>query len=177
MTPAVRDGKAVSLIQTCRPQSHILTSDRSSYRTSTTLVARSRSKASSNTLPISLTLSTPTRTTFMISPALSGVPPALDSTHSSRCAFRVRESVPVARVASRWLGSMMGCRLYISCAHGRNQGCYIHVAMQNLDRLTLESMQTTRREGCDVSPAAPGLSRQASAICQRHRFCIAHAPV
>lgn len=82
------------------------------HRTSTTRCARSRSRACSSDPTRSLTRSTPTRTTPMISLGISGVPPAFDSTQSSRCALSVSVSDPVERTLSRWVGSMMGCKLH-----------------------------------------------------------------
>jgi hypothetical protein len=82
------------------------------HRTSTTRCARSRSKACSSDPTRSLTRSTPTRTTPMISLGISGVPPAFESTQSSRCALSVSVSDPVERTLSRWVGSMMGCKLH-----------------------------------------------------------------
>lgn len=72
----------------------------------------------------SLTRSTPTLTTPISSSAESGVPPALDSTQISRCAFKVRVSVPEHKVVSRWVGSRIGGRLVeIHPSHHRLDHC------------------------------------------------------
>jgi hypothetical protein len=88
------------------------------YLTSITRVASSAFKASSKAFVISLTLSTPKRTTRISSCGASGVPPALLSTHSSRWALIVNVRVPVAMEDSRCDGSRT--RFVLEKTRGQN---------------------------------------------------------
>lgn len=81
------------------------------YLTSTTLSDRSLSNASSMTLTNSLTRSTPTVTALIISSVANAVPPALDRTQSSLCAFSVSVNDPSESVSSRCVGSNIGGNL------------------------------------------------------------------
>lgn len=74
---------------------------KSFYLTSITRVSSSAFNASSSAFVISLTLSTPSRTTRISSCLASGVPPALLKTQSSRWALIVNVNVPVAMDDSR----------------------------------------------------------------------------
>lgn len=81
------------------------------YLTSTTRVALSASNASSMVRTISLTRSTPTLTAVIISSAASGVPPAFDKTHNSRCGFSVKVKDPDDTTVSKCVGSRIGVKL------------------------------------------------------------------